>query len=129
MSETRWLLDTSVLVDLLRGHAPAKDWVDALPAEVRFVSVVTVAELLAGCRNRREQRAVDHELSGYVVTWLDEPVSRRAVELYRRHHLSAGVGFFDCLIGATSVETGMTLATLNLRHFEPLEGVRSVRPY
>ena len=51
-----WLIDTSIVVDILRGHSPAKDWVDTLPEEGRFVSVVTAAELVAGCRNQAEQR-------------------------------------------------------------------------
>ena len=47
--ETPWLLDTSILVDLLRGSKPARDWIDSLSESVRLISVITAAELLAGC--------------------------------------------------------------------------------
>lgn len=76
MDEGGWLFDTSVLVDVLRGNDAARAWIDALPVPSRFVSFVSVAELIAGCRNRREQRTLDRELRLYTTVWLDEPASR-----------------------------------------------------
>jgi len=48
----RWLLGTSILVDLLRGFPAARDWIDSIPQPERAISVITAAELLAGCRNK-----------------------------------------------------------------------------
>lgn len=124
-----WLLDTSILVDLCRGNGRAKDWIDSLAPEDHRISVVTVAELLAGCRNRAEQRLVDRELALYTTVWLDGPISRRAVDLYRRHRLRNGVGFLDCLIGASAIEAGLALATLDARHFRSFDGLMVRRPY
>lgn len=41
--------------------------------------------------------------------------------------LSHGVGFLDSLVAATSHD--LPIATLNLKHFEPLPDVRARRPY
>jgi predicted nucleic acid-binding protein len=129
VSNGPWLLDTSILVDILRGYKPTRDWVDSIPPADRFVSVITAAELLAGCRNQTEQRAVERELALYAMLWLDEGASQAALEWYRRFHLSHGIGFLDCLIAATAVERGLRLATLNLKHFAPLTNVHAERPH
>jgi predicted nucleic acid-binding protein len=91
--------------------------------------VITNTELLAGCRNSREQRAVERELNLYTTAWLDETISQTAIDLYKRFHLSHGVGFLDCLIAATALRHGYRLATLNLRHFTILPGVQAERLY
>jgi predicted nucleic acid-binding protein len=129
MTDSDWLLDTSILIDMLRGQTAARSWVDSLAQSNRMISVITGAELLAGCRNRREQRAVERELNLYTIVWLDESSSQTALDLYKRFHLSAGVGFLDCLIAATAIKQGYRLATLNLKHFTALPGLQAERPY
>lgn len=127
-SEAR-LIDTNILVDLLRGQEAARRWIDQLPDEGRCISVVTAAELLAGARSAREQDIIEKELLLYRMLWLQEPISRLALDWYKRFHLSHGVGFLDCLIGATARYYDLTLATLNERHFAPLPELRVERPY
>ena len=129
VAETTWLLDTSILIDILRGQVIARNWVDALAVPARHVSVITSAELLAGCRNQREQRTVERELNLYDVVWIDESISQTALDFYKQFHLSHGVGFLDCLIAATAIRHGLRLATLNLKHFTMLPGLQAERPY
>jgi len=62
VAETDWLLDTSILVDVLRGYTEARDWIDSIAEAHRFKSVITAADLIAGCRNRAEQRKIEREL-------------------------------------------------------------------
>ncbi len=129
MADPTWLLDTSILIDILRGQVAARNWIDSLALPARVVSVITGAELLAGCRNQREQRAVERELNLYTVAWVDETISQAAFDLYKRFHLSHGVGFLDCLIAATAIRHGYRLATLDLKHFSALSSVQAERPY
>ena len=129
MAETAWLLDTSILVDLLRGSASARRWIDTLDLSDRLISVITATELLAGCRNQREQRAVERELALYTTVWLDEAASQSALDLYRRFHLSHGTGFLDCLIAATATTHGLQVATLNLKHFAAFSAMQAEKPY
>jgi predicted nucleic acid-binding protein len=91
--------------------------------------VISYFELLAGCRNRREQQIVAREMRMYRLLLLTERGSRTALSWYRRFSLSHGVGFLDTLIGATALHNGLVLATLNDKHFEPLAGLRVERPY
>ena len=126
--ETKWLIDTSILVDVLRGNKSARAWLDSLPQDTYTLSVITSAELLAGCRNRSEQRTVERELELYATVWMSEEISQVALEFYKRYHLSHDVGFLDCLIAATAATTGLSLATLNLKHF-PFPDLQAERPY
>ncbi len=129
MAVSNWLLDTSILIDILRGQIAARNWVDSLALTARSVSVITAAELLAGCHSQREQRTVERELNLYSTVWIDESTSQTALEFYKRFHLSHGVGFLDCLIAATATQHGYRLATLNLKHFTMLPGLQAEHPY
>ena len=123
------LIETTILVDVFRNKPEAIAWVNSLPPQGRWVSVITYFELLAGCRNRREQRTVAKEMRNYRLLLLTEDVSRTALSWFARFHLSHGVGFLDSLIGATAFHHGLRLATLNTKHFKPFPGLRAERPY
>ena len=84
MAEPTHLIETSIMVDLLRGFPPAKKWIDSLPSGQAAVSFITAAELLAGCRNRREQQVVEKELAAYSILWDSEVASRLALDWYRQ---------------------------------------------
>ena len=129
MAANSWLLDTSILVDLMRGSQSARDWIDSIPQEGRAISVITAAELLAGCRNRSEQRAVERELGNYEILWLSEEISASALEYYKQFHLSHNIAFFDCLIASTALKSELRLATLNLKHFLPFQSLQARKPY
>ncbi len=129
MSEITRLLDTSILVDFLRGNESASVWLNRFQEGELAISVVTAAELIAGCRNRREQKSVEKELALYPMLWVSGAVSTTAWNWYRQYHLSDGVGFLDCLIAASAYEQGLIVATLNEKHFRPFPNLQVERPY
>lgn len=59
------LIETTIVVDVFRGRSEAITWVNSLLPQGRWVSAITYFELLAGCRNRREQRTVVREMRMY----------------------------------------------------------------
>jgi predicted nucleic acid-binding protein len=124
-----YLIDTTILVDVLRDNSQAITWINSVPIQERWVSVVTYFELLAGCRNRKEQRLVAREMGHYHLLLLTAAISSTALSWFTRFHLSYGIGFLDVLIGATALHQGAIIATLNMKHFTPLPGVRVERPY
>jgi predicted nucleic acid-binding protein len=123
------LLETTILVELLRGESVAIAWVDRVPPSTRWVSIITYFELLAGCRNRREQRRLDREMDQYRLLLVTEDISRTNLAWFRRFHLSHGVGFLDTLIAATPLQHNLILSTLNRKHFTPFPGIRLERPF
>jgi hypothetical protein len=122
------LLDTDVMVDIQRGFAPALEWLRNLP-ETPAVSVITVLELLHGCRNLREQEVVQRLIERVHVVYLDEPACVRAVDYFCAFHLSNGLGLLDSLIAATAVSRGLALCSFNDKHYRIIPDLQIVKPY
>ena len=109
------LLDTNVLIDVLKGHADAVRFVDGLSSKPS-VSVITVAELVAGARNQREEVRLLAIFSDLHVLPVTAEVARRAGALVRIF-AAQGVELPDALIAATAEQYEIPLATLNVKHF------------
>jgi predicted nucleic acid-binding protein len=92
--------------------------------------VISELELLEGCRDQREQRAVEELLQGWFagVVPLDARISQVGVRLMRKFGLSHGPGTADVLITATALETGEPRATSNLKHFRFVPGL-TIEPF
>ena len=50
------LLDTDVMIDILRGYQPAIEWLTTAAEQEIGVPGLVVMELLQGCQNAREQK-------------------------------------------------------------------------
>jgi len=48
------LVDTDVMIDVMRRYAPAVAWLDSLDTETIGIPGLVAMELLQGCRNREE---------------------------------------------------------------------------
>lgn len=123
------LLDTSVVVDHLRGHAPATEALRELvrSGRPRLASVLTRAEIIRGLPPR--QLPAWQQLTN-ILTWqpVDIRIADRAGQLadyYRKSH--AGIDLVDHLIAATAELNLAELWTRNIRHFPSFPGLSS--PY
>jgi predicted nucleic acid-binding protein len=92
-------------------------------------SAVVAAEVLIGARNLREQREVDRLLADFRIEQIEPADCALSLDLLRKHRLSAGVGWLDCLIAATAMRLHVPVATLNERHFAAIAGLAVNRPY
>lgn len=122
------LLDTDVMVDIRRGLAPALQWFANLQ-EAPAISVITVLELLRGCRNRREQDTIEQMTQRMPVIYLNRLTCERAVEYFRAFYLSHGIGILDSLIAATATTEGLVLCSFNTRHYQMIPDLQVVQPY
>lgn len=121
------LLDTSVVIDILRGFRPALDY-SRKQGPSPVCSEVTRVEILQGIRKGGEART---ERLFRTLRWvpLDEPIARRAGDLGRIYRTShPGVGTADLIVAATAQELGLELATGNLKHFPMFRGLRAPYP-
>jgi hypothetical protein len=124
------LLDSDVLVDLLRKYPPAITWFDALDEDEELVvSGYVVMELIQGCRNKAEQDRVQRELATYGVVWLSPTYCDQALGVFAAYRLSHNAGLLDVLIGQTAVVLGVPLHTFNQRHYSFIPGVQTIQPY
>ena len=123
------LLDTDVMVDVVRGHPPAGAWLMGLgPVSIGLPGLVSM-ELLQGCRNLTAQRRLEKQLRQYAVHWPTLADCQRGYQDFAAYRLSHGLGLIDALIGATAVGRGETLATFNIKHFAVIAGLTTVQPY
>ena len=116
------LLDTTVLIDYLRGR-PAVDRVETLigRGDVPCTTAINVEEIFRGVRPA-EMVAVEHLFDGLRLAPIGRPEGRRAGEW--RHRFSAQgatLSQADCLIAAAAHAAGAVLATGNPRHFPMAE--------
>jgi predicted nucleic acid-binding protein len=124
------LIDSSILIDHPRGRTEAKSFLLSLRASGNLqTSAVAAAEVLIGARDLREQREIDRLLADFHIEHIDPADCAVSLDLLRRHRLSAGVGWLDCLIAATAMRLGVPVATLNERHFSTIAGLTVNRPY
>ncbi len=114
------LVDTDVWIDYLRGHPQAAKFVQQLPERV-WISVISVAELHVGVREGAEREALVQLLSTLDVVDLNAAIAVRGGLLRRDFGRSHGIGLNDALIGATALEMGLPLLTLNVKHYPMLE--------
>lgn len=123
------LVDTDVMVDIMRRHAPAVAWLDLLDAEMIGIPGLVAIELLQGCRHREEQQQLEGYLRPYQRYWPSQADCDRAFEDFGMYHLSHNLGILDALIAETAVGLGTELATFNTKHYDVLGALRTIQPY
>jgi hypothetical protein len=116
------LLDTTVLIDALRGRAAAER-LQALStvSEPPYVCAINVEELWRGARTA-EEAALRRLLRGLRVAPLGDEEGERAGR-WRRAFAAKGVTLSqaDCLVAAAAVRVGARLATGNPKEFPMAE--------
>lgn len=121
------LLDSAILIDLLRSYSPAGSWLSG--QERLGVTPIVWLEIIDGAPNSRAlKRAVDllrHfervDLSPEDFDW--------GIRQALQYRLSHNVGMMDCLIGSVAHRLNVPLYTTNLKHFQPILGSLARRPY
>lgn len=120
------VLDTSVLIDVLRGEEGAVAFLGGLPA-VPICSEISRIEIVRGLRSS-ERRAAGRLLASLEWVAVTAEVAQRAGELGREWRAGhQGIATADLAIAATVELLGAELATTNVRHFPMLPDLK--RPY
>ena len=121
-------LDSDVLIDMLRGLAPAIAWYDALVTKPSVPGVVAM-ELVQGTKNASQLRVVRNVLKPMRLVWPTEADCGKALADFTALHLSHGLGLLDALIAATVVGQNATLLTFNVKHYAVVPGLATLQPY
>ena len=123
-----YLLDTDILIDIQRGHAPAIAWFAAL-TELPAVPGFVVMELIQDAQNKQRVRQALQLVAPLPVVWPTEDDCNRALSDFTTYHLSNNVGLIDALIAACAVGRDITLCTFNVKHYRIIPGLKMVQPY
>jgi predicted nucleic acid-binding protein len=120
ISASLLLLDSTVLIDLLRNRNQRRAWLEqlVLSGKVLATSVISIAEIYGGLRPGEEAATRMHMAN---LEWL--PVSAPIAE--QAGLLKAGLSrqgrthsITDMIVAATAIEYGCALATDNQKHFQ-----------
>jgi predicted nucleic acid-binding protein len=115
------LLDTTVLIDVLRGRPAASRMLNLRRAgQVPWICAISVEEVWRGLQPQEEE-AAGRLLNALHLAALGHPEGRRA-GTWRRQFAEQGTTLSqaDCLIAAAAVSIDVPLATGNPKHF-PME--------
>jgi len=123
------LVDTAILVDLLRNYEPALEWKLTRHGEIVGIVPYVFMEVMNGARDRRAQERALTFLHQFEMVYPIQDDLEWAMTQHVAHHLKFGVGVIDCLIAAPAARLGLPLYTHNLKHFTPLLGDLAQRPY
>ena len=132
-----WLLDTMVISEI-RKKTPDPNvvsWLASLSESSLFLSVVTVSEIQRGIVAQRRKDAV---FARRLQQWMEIllrnygerilPVTSDIARCWGELSAIVGHDGADLIIAATALQHGLTIATRNEKHFQPL-GVKLVNPY
>jgi len=126
-----YLLDTDVLVGLLRGNSRVKKNIDENHRIPKAFSIISFGELLYGCH--KSQHAAENLTqvrrltSCYPVINISRPIMERFAEM--KAILSrSGVTIedFDLLIGCTALTMDYIMVTNNFKHYSKIPGLKIV---
>lgn len=119
------VVDSSVIIEKIRTDNGLFDSLVELQSNnkvVLFMSVVTIAELWAGeSMNKKNEVESVREIIKYIKRLIvNEDIAKLSGEMVRKYKIHV----MDALIAASTVEDGAELATLNVKHFKMIKGLK-----
>jgi predicted nucleic acid-binding protein len=123
------LVDSDVMIDILRQYKPALDWLKMLNNEEIGIPGLVAMELIQGCRNSVELQKVEKRLRSYRLYWSEKTDCERALNDYATYHLSNNLGMIDALIAELAVGLNVQLATFNTKHYCVIKSLQIIQPY
>lgn len=129
------ILDTTFIIDVLRGSGRVLEWEEKFDKgkEEPLVSAITVMELWEGAlrseKTKEELGKMEELLKGLSSINFDPEDGKTSGEL--RASLAEGgtpIDVEDIMIGATALNSNQKVLTRNPEHFERIEGL-SVETY
>ena len=129
------LLDTTILIDFLRGKDKAVNFINHLDKDLIFTTEINVFELITGIYASKQDIKTHLEkvvsmLSNFIILPLDRKSTFKAAEI-AGNLIKKGekIQETDCLIAGICLSNGiLDIATENGKHFSKIKDIR-VRSY
>lgn len=123
------VLDSDVLIDYLRGAGPGRDLVRALIQGAGYrVTAVTAFELALGRSYRENPQPVHALLATPLLTLTRKAGLRSGAVLGELRRSGRAIDVRDAMQAGICLETGMTLVTRNVSHFERVPDLQLSHP-
>ncbi len=121
------LLDTTVIVHLLRRYAPALAWFDA--SKNFAISSIAWMEVMIGVTSKKNMIDTRTFLSGFDLIYLTPTDQHWAQTQIERLRFSHHIDMNDCMVASVAHRLQVPLYTHNLKDMSPLLGHLAIRPY
>ena len=127
MYKTRFLVDTDIIINYLKGKGNAKDFLMGIIDEraLGFFSVITEAELLSGSRNADDESAIYSILDYMEAIEVERNIAVIAGKLRQKYYAAYRTELPDAIIAATANEYELVLATANEKHFNMFKEIKA----
>ena len=122
------LVDTSIVIDLIRGFHDAVYWLESTNNELGVTYYVWL-EIIEVAPDKRKLKDAMEILSDFELVDTKDLDIKWAVEELSRVSLSHNVDAMDALIASTAHRLNIPLYARNLKHFKPLLGDLAQKPY
>ena len=125
-----FVLDTSVIIQFLRGRLPGfLKSLEAGDPRMFAVPAVVLGELLVGAEKSRNSQAERRKVERFVASFKVLPFDEDAARIYgsvraELEKKGTPIGSNDMLIAAIALAHGATLVTLNDSEFKRVPGLR-----
>ena len=123
------LIDTNILIDLLRNYPRSQRWLKNNESLKLFVPSIVRMELVAGCHSKDELRDALRLIKPLELVLLNQLDAQWAMEQFEIFHLSHHIGLVDCFIAAISVRLERPIYTRNIKDYLVFRNVITVEPY
>lgn len=119
------IFDTDILIWYFRGNRKAMELISGVPFRQRRVSSLCIMELVQGCRDRQELRAVKEFIRDNIASVIhpDERISEKAIALLEGHASADGLRTVDALVASTALREDDILVSANYKHFKKITGL------
>lgn len=127
MYKTRFLVDTDIIINYLKGRGNARDFFLKIIDEKAsgFFSVITEAELLSGSINADDESAIYSILDCMEAIEVERNIAVRAGKLRQKYYAAYRTELPDAIIAATANEYELVLATANEKHFSMFKEIEA----
>lgn len=122
------IIDTNVMIHVLRGEQQAAKWFNILEEEVVFPCFVLM-ELIVGCDTKEELAKVEKLIKPRSVYWPSQKDIRKALEIVRDNYRHGRkVKVIDALIAACAMTLHIKLYTED-NDFNNIPGLKKHSPF
>ena len=123
------ILDTDIMIDILREYKPAIEWLNLLGDEGIILPGFAIMELIQGCKNKDEMKELKKEIEKYKVIWPTLEVYEKALKIFTDYYISHKIGILDTIIGQMAVEFNLSLYTFNEKHYKAIPKLKTIEPH
>ncbi len=122
------VVDTGIFIEHLRAKEKDKTTLyDIYETGSLFISSITFYELMAGATTEAKRKDILILTKNFQKLDFTSPIALRAATIYQQlKKQNQLIEFRDIFIGATCLEFGFPVVTMNKKHFRRIKGLKLI---